>query len=91
MRRRHHQLALVAVLCTCVLLMQAGTSVRSARAEDAERVYQRDSRYNSEYVFATTRGLTGLDAPAAFKVTLVPVTLVMDVVLLPFEFVAGCF
>ncbi|MBI3767863.1 MAG: hypothetical protein HY271_05120 [Deltaproteobacteria bacterium] len=89
--RRHHRLALVVVLCTCVLLVQAGTSVRLARGEDAERVYKSDGRYNSEYIFATTRGLTSLDAPAALKVTLVPVTLVMDVALLPFEFVAGCF
>ena len=89
--RKHHRLALVAALCACVLLVQAGTSVLPARAEDADRVHQRDSRYNSEYIFATTRGLTGLDAPAALKVTLVPVTLVMDVTLLPFEFVAGCF
>jgi hypothetical protein len=91
MRRRHHRLALVAALCTCVLLVQTGTPVNAARAEDAEHGYQSDTRYNSEYIFATTRGLTGLDAPAAFKVTLVPVTLMMDVALLPFEFVAGCF
>jgi uncharacterized protein YceK len=91
MRRSHHRLALVVALCTCVLLVQTGMSVNSAHAEDVERVYKTGGRYNSEYIFATTRGLTGLDAPAAFKVTLVPVTLVMDVVLLPFEFVAGCF
>jgi hypothetical protein len=89
--KRHHRLALVAALCTCELTVQAGTSVLPARAaEDGGRVERGDRRYNSEYIFATTRGVTDLDAPAAFKVTLVPVTLLIDVALLPFEVVAGC-
>jgi hypothetical protein len=91
MRRRHHRVPLVAALCTCVLLLQTSPSVNSARAECVDRAYESDSGCNSEYIFATTRGLTGLDAPAAFKITLVPVTLLMDLALLPFEFVAGCF
>ena len=91
MRKHHHRLALVAALFACLLLVQTGMSTNSAGAEDPQLVCATDSGYNSEYIFATTRGLIGLDAPAAFKVTLVPVTLVMDVVLLPFEFVAGCF
>ncbi len=97
MRGRHHRLAVIAVLCSGVFLVQTGTSVRPARAEYVERVYdraergERDVRYNSEYIFATTRGVTDMHVPAALKVPLVPVTLVIDVALLPFEVVAGCF
>lgn len=91
MRRKHRRLALVVAFGTCVLLGQAGMPINAAGAEHPEQAYQSDKGYNSEYIFATTRGLIGLDAPPALKVTLVPVTLVMDVSLLPFEFLAGCF
>jgi uncharacterized protein YceK len=56
--------------------------------------YERDEphdRYNVEYIFAATHRMTDMQVPAALKVPLVPVTLVMDVALVPFEVVAGCF
>ena len=94
MSKTRHRSALVALLCSCMFLVELGTSVRPVRAEPVERHYdrrERDREYNDEYIFAATYGLTNMDVPAALKVPLVPVTLLMDVVLLPFEVVAGCF
>ena len=94
MDRKHRRPALVALLCSCMFLVDLGTSVHPVRAEPVERHYdrrERDREYNGEYIFAATYGLTNMDVPAALKVHLVPVTLVMDLALLPFEVVAGCF
>jgi hypothetical protein len=77
-----------------MILAELGPAVRPVRAEQIERAYERREKargYNDEYLFAATYGLTGMHVPAALKVPLVPVTLVMDVALLPFEVVAGCF
>ena len=82
----------VALLCTAVL-MTGVASADPAPAPQIERRYERrDERgYNPEYIFAATYGLTEMRVPAPLKVPLVPVALVMDVALLPFEIVAGCF
>jgi hypothetical protein len=94
MSEKRHRSALVALLFSCMFLAELGTSVRPVRAEHGERAYERgehDRGYNAEYIFAATYGLTDMHVPAALKVPLVPVTLLMDVALLPFEVVAGCF
>lgn len=57
-----------------------------ARYEDRRR-----SGYNSEYLFAATRGVTDMDVSPVLKVPLIPLTLVLDLVALPFEAVAGLF
>jgi hypothetical protein len=85
----------VALLCAAVV-MTGVTSADPVRAEQIERIDRRYERrdergYNPEYIFAATYGLTEMRVPAPLKVPLVPVTLVMDVALLPFEIVAGCF
>jgi hypothetical protein len=85
----------VALLCATMTLI-AMSSASTAGAEQLERIERRhetrnERRYNAEYIFAATYGLTETDVPAPLKVPLVPVTLVMDVALLPFEIVAGCF
>jgi len=46
-------------------------------------------RYNTEYIYATTRGLAETKMHPALKVTLFPVTLVIDTLLLPFAALAG--
>jgi uncharacterized protein YceK len=74
-----------------MFLVELGPLVRSVRAEQAHERHEKDRGYNAEYIFAATYGLTDMDVPAALKVPLVPVTLVMDLALLPFEVVAGCF
>ena len=91
MNRKHRRSALVALLCWCMFLMELGPSVRSIRAEQTHERHEKDRGYNAEYIFAATYGLTDMHVPAALKVPLVPVTLVMDLALLPFEVVAGCF
>ena len=91
MRRRHRRSALVALLCSCILLTELSPAVRPVHAEQAHERRERDRGYNAEYIFAATYGLTDMHVPAALKVPLVPVTLLMDVALLPFEVVAGCF
>ena len=45
--------------------------------------------FNDEYVYATTRGLSDMDMNPAFKVTLLPLTVVLDTAFLPFALVAG--
>jgi hypothetical protein len=57
---------------------------------DDDRPHHRNS-YNSDYIFATTRGLNDMDAPEGLKITLIPVTLVLDIAFLPFATIAGLF
>jgi hypothetical protein len=52
---------------------------------------RRESGYNSEYLFAATRGVTDMDVSPVLKVPLIPLTLVLDLVALPFEAIAGLF
>ena len=86
---------MVALLCAAVVTtgMPTAAPVRAEELDWIERRYERrdDRGYNPEYIFAATYGLTEMRVPAPLKVPLVPVTLVMDVALLPFEIVAGCF
>jgi uncharacterized protein YceK len=94
MLRTHRRWALVAVLTTSFLAVDACTSVGQVLAEHVEHAddrSERDGRYNAEYIFAATHGVTGMPVPPTLKVPLVPLTLLMDVALLPFEVVAGCF
>ena len=45
--------------------------------------------FNDEYVFATTKAVHRMDANPGLKVTLYPVTLVVDRAFLPFAVIAG--
>ncbi len=47
------------------------------------------SGFNDEYVYATTKGLNDTHMHPAFKVTLLPITVVLDTVFLPFALIAG--
>ena len=94
MEKTHRRATWVVLLCACMTLAELGAGCRSVHAEPVERHDDRRESgrdYNGDYVFAATYGLTDMPVPAALKVPLVPVTLVMDVTLLPFEVVAGCF
>ncbi len=46
--------------------------------------------FNDEYVFAATRSVSEMDVNPALKVTLFPVTIVLDTAFLPFALIAGC-
>jgi uncharacterized protein YceK len=47
--------------------------------------------YNTDYIYAATRGLNDSSMDPGVKITLVPVTLVLDTVFLPFAAIMGCF
>lgn len=75
MRRGLVTLALLALLTTAL-----PTNSHAAREH---------SGFNDEYVFATTRSVSDMDVNPALKVTLIPVTIVLDTVFLPFAVIAG--
>ena len=74
MRRRIATVALAALLLTD-MLVTGTTRVASA--------------FDDEYVFAATRAVSDMDANPALKVTLFPLTVVVDAAFLPFAVVAG--
>jgi uncharacterized protein YceK len=45
--------------------------------------------FNEEYVYATTRAVSDMDAHPGAKATLYPLTLVVDTAFLPFAVIAG--
>ena len=45
--------------------------------------------FNDEYVYATTRQVSEMDAPAGLKLAIYPVTIVLDTAFLPFAVIAG--
>lgn len=45
--------------------------------------------FNDEYIYATTREVNKMDAPAALKLTLFPATIIVDTAFLPFAVIAG--
>ena len=75
MKRRMMTLMLAAVLGTGVL----ATSSQPASARE----------FNDQYVYATTRSVSNMDANPGLKATLFPVTLIVDTALLPFAVIAG--
>jgi len=92
-RTRPYHVVVLAALAGTLLL----SSVPAAHAEHYEdrrgyRAYEERHRgYNDEYIFAATRGVTDMDAPPYLKVPLIPLTVVLDVAILPFEVIAGLF
>jgi len=75
-RRRLVTVGLAALLATCVAANPA------AAAQD-------QGGFDDQYLFATTRGVSDMDVHPALKVTLFPVTVVLDTVFLPFAVIAG--
>ncbi len=61
------------------------------RDERSERYERRPRHYNDEYIFATTRMISDLDVEPALKVPLFPPAIVIDLVFLPAEIIAGAF
>jgi uncharacterized protein YceK len=45
--------------------------------------------FNDEYVFAATRSVSEMDVNPALKVTLFPLTFLLDTAFLPFALIAG--
>lgn len=72
------------VLAACVAALLAAATLTPGAAEARES-------FNDEYVFATTRSVSEMDMNPALKVTLIPATVILDTVFLPFAVVAGFF
>jgi hypothetical protein len=60
------------------MLLVSGTPT-AANAED----------FNDQYVYATTKAVSRMDAHPGAKATLFPLTLVVDTAVLPFAVIAG--
>jgi hypothetical protein len=75
------------------LALITAVAVPPAHADRYDDHYndRRGNGYNSEYIFAATRSVTAMDVSPALKVPLIPITIVLDLVALPFEAVAGLF
>ena len=71
----------IAVVGLAALLTAFSVGASSGTAEAA---------FNDEYVYATTRGVNDMDGVhPGVKLTIYPVTLAVDTVLLPFAVIAG--
>jgi hypothetical protein len=93
--RQHPTRHAAAIVALALALVTLGAP-RLARAYDSgyrdDRYEQRHrGDYNDEYIFATTRMVSELDVHPAFKVPLFPPAIVIDVVFLPAEVIAGLF
>jgi hypothetical protein len=83
-------------LAALALALALAAAPRIARAYDdgygrGERYEQRERSFNDEYIFSTTRMVADWDAPPAIKVPLFPPAVVIDLVFLPAEVIAGFF
>ena len=83
MQRIRNRLVRIGVVLLLALSVTVGASSRIAHADE------QSLRFNDNYVFATTRGLNEMDMHPAFKATLLPVTIILDTVLLPFALIGG--
>jgi hypothetical protein len=93
--RKSKQMAAIVILAATVLL--AGSArIASAYGGDYDnpppRYQEHHARgYNDEYIFATTKMVSEWDVEPALKVPLFPPAVVIDLVFLPAEMIAGCF
>ena len=78
MRRWIAVLGLSTLLATALVVQPADASYPSE-----------SGGFNDEYIFATTKAVHHMDTNPALKLTLYPVTVVLDTALLPFAVIAG--
>jgi hypothetical protein len=74
-----------------VVAQAGGTEPRELEPRYKPVPPQPESAYNDAYIFALTRGVADSTLHPAAKVTLFPVTVVLDLVYLPFATIAGFF
>ncbi len=67
----------------------AATPAFAERYED--RYEDRRGGYNDEYIFVATKSALDMNVHPVAKVPLIPATLILDLLALPFEIVAGFF
>lgn len=73
------------------LLVAGMLAVSSAAAGTEYRTTEPSGWYNTDYIYAATRGLNDSSMHPGAKITLAPVTLTLDTVFLPFALIMGCF
>ncbi len=83
------------VVLASVLLLAGGARIARAYGGDYDEGGRYEERrphsYNDEYIFATTRMVSDWDVEPAIKVPLFPPAVVIDLVFLPAEMIAGFF
>ena len=62
-----------------------------AERYDPDRYDDRRRGYNDEYIFVATKTAVNMEVHPVAKVPLIPFTLILDLVALPFEVIAGVF
>ena len=75
--KMRHVIAGVALAALLAAPVRANAATRSSNG------------FNSEYVYAATRSVNDMDVNPALKVTLFPVTILLDTAFLPFAVIAG--
>jgi hypothetical protein len=90
MRIASRRLRLVAAPLVALAIATA-TPAAPAFADRYDRYDDHRGGYNSDYLFAATRSVTEMDTSPVVKVPLIPLTLVLDLAILPFEAIAGLF
>ena len=86
----------MAAIVTLAAALMLVTGPRVARAYDRDydgggQYQQRRHSYNDEYIFATTKMIGEWDVEPAIKVPLFPPAVIIDLVFLPAEMIAGFF
>ena len=81
------------VAALLALALSTAGSVGPAFADRYDDRYDdhRHGNYNSEYIFVATKTVADMDVHPVAKVPLFPVTLILDLVALPVEIIAGFF
>jgi uncharacterized protein YceK len=79
------------VIVSLMAVLASGLSVVDARQVAAQQGYAayESGGFNDEYIFAATKSVNRMDVNPALKVTLFPVTIVLDTAFLPFAVIAG--
>ena len=94
----HSRLVGFTVAAAAVLALLLTIAPTRARAYDdpyatrsTERYEHHERGYNDEYIFSTTKMVADWDVDAAVKVPFFPPAVIIDVVFLPAEVIAGFF
>ncbi len=88
--KRSTTLRRAAGLLLALALFTAGPAAAGDHRDPYDR-YDHRHGYNDEYIFVATKSALDLDVHPVAKVPLVPFTLILDLVALPFEVIAGVF
>jgi len=84
--------AVVGAVPAPVELVQAeGTEPRESQPRYEPTPHQSRNSYNDEYIFGLTRGVADSTMHPVVKILFFPITVPLDLALLPFEAIGGLF